>query len=139
MLLKSWDEKGTFDSFYFFLRVLNQSTQIYISDHNKLYKMFICSNIPAASAYGVYISQLIRYSRARDSYQDFLDRRLLLTRKLLNQWFLLVKLKSSLRTLCDRQQDLVDPLKTGGGGWSEHRWSGKVGSSCSASSTIVLL
>ena len=25
---------------------------------------FICSNIPAAPAYGIYISQLIRYSRA---------------------------------------------------------------------------
>ena len=25
---------------------------------------FLCSNIPAAPAYGVYISQLIRYSRA---------------------------------------------------------------------------
>jgi hypothetical protein len=35
---------------------------------------FICSNIPAAPAYGVYISQLIRYSRACGSYQDFLDR-----------------------------------------------------------------
>jgi hypothetical protein len=58
---------------------------------------FICSNIPAAPAYGVYISQLIRYSRACGSYQDFLDRGLLLTRKLLNQGFLLVKLKSSLR------------------------------------------
>ena len=57
---------------------------------------FICSNIPAASAYGVYISQLIRYSRACGSYQDFLDRGLLLTRKLLNQGFLLVKLKSSI-------------------------------------------
>jgi hypothetical protein len=40
---------------------------------------FICSNIPAAPAYGVYISQLIRYSRACGSYQDFLDRGLLLT------------------------------------------------------------
>jgi len=57
---------------------------------------FICSNIPAAPAYGVYISQLIRFSRACGSYQDFLDRRFLLTRKLLNQGFLLVKLKSSL-------------------------------------------
>jgi len=46
---------------------------------------FICSNIPAAPAYGVYISQLVRYSRACGSYQDFLDRGLLLTRKLLNQ------------------------------------------------------
>jgi hypothetical protein len=58
---------------------------------------FICSIIPAAPAYGVYISQLIRYSRACGSYQDFHDRGLLLTRKLLNKVFLLVKLKSSLR------------------------------------------
>jgi hypothetical protein len=48
---------------------------------------FICSNIPAAPACEVYISQLIRYSRACGSYQDFLDRGLLLTRKLLNQGF----------------------------------------------------
>jgi hypothetical protein len=60
--------------------------------------LFICSNIPAAPVYGVYIYQLIGYSSACGSYQDFLDRRLLLTRKLLNQGFLLVKLKSSLRT-----------------------------------------
>ena len=48
---------------------------------------FICSNIPAAPAYEVYISQLIRYSRACGSHQDVLDRGLLLTRKLLNQGF----------------------------------------------------
>ena len=58
---------------------------------------FMCSNIPAAPTHGVYISQLIRYPRACGSYQDFLARGLLLTRKLLNQGFLLVKLKSSLR------------------------------------------
>ena len=58
---------------------------------------FICSNIPAAPSYGVYLSQMIRHYIACGSYQDFLDRRLLLTRKLLNQGFLLVKLKSSLR------------------------------------------
>jgi len=34
---------------------------------------FICSNMPAAPVYGVYISQLIRYFRACGSYQDFLD------------------------------------------------------------------
>ena len=47
----------------------------------------IYSNIPTAPAYGVYISQLIRYSRACGSSQDFFDRWLLLTRKLLNQGF----------------------------------------------------
>ena len=50
-----------------------------------------------APACGVYISQLTRYSRACGSYQDFLDRGLLLTRKILNQGFLLIKLNSSLR------------------------------------------
>ena len=69
---------------------------------------FICSNIPAVPAYGVYLSQLIRYSRACGSYQDFLDRGLLLTRKLLNQGFLLVKLKSSHRKFYDHHHDLID-------------------------------
>ena len=41
---------------------------------------FICSNIPAAPAYGVYIAQLIRYSRACGSQKDFLNSWLLLTR-----------------------------------------------------------
>ena len=42
------------------------------------------------------------------SYQDFLDRGLLLTSKLLNQGFLLVKLKSSLRKFYSGHHDLVD-------------------------------
>jgi hypothetical protein len=44
---------------------------------------FIRSNTPAAPVYGVYISQLIQYSRA--SYQDVRDTWMLQTRKLLNQ------------------------------------------------------
>ena len=39
--------------------------------------------------------QLIQYSRACVSYHDFIDRGLLLTRKLLHQGLLVVKLKSS--------------------------------------------
>ena len=46
---------------------------------------YIRSNIPATPAYGVYISQLIWYSRACGSYQEFIDWGLLLTRKQLNQ------------------------------------------------------
>ena len=57
---------------------------------------FICSNIPAAPAHEVYTSQWIRYSRACNFYQDFLDRGLMLTRKLLNKGFPLIKLKSSI-------------------------------------------
>jgi hypothetical protein len=39
---------------------------------------FICSNIPAAPAYGINISQMMQYSRACGCH-DFLDRGLLLT------------------------------------------------------------
>ena len=47
-------------------------------------------------------------SRAYGSYQNFLDRGLILTRKLLNTGFQLVKLKSSLRKFNGRHHDLVD-------------------------------
>ena len=61
-----------------------------------------------------YVSQLIQYYRAYRAYRacgshyDFLDRGLLLTRKLLNQGFLVVKLKSSLRKFYGRHHDLVN-------------------------------
>jgi len=34
---------------------------------------FLNGNIPSSPAYGVYMSQLIRYSGACNSYQDFLN------------------------------------------------------------------
>jgi len=57
----------------------------------------------------VCISQLKRYSRAACSYYlDFLDRWLLLTRKLLNQGFLVAKLKSLLRRFYGYHHDLIN-------------------------------
>ena len=44
---------------------------------------FMCSNIPAVPAYGVYISELIRYCRACGSHHELLDRWMLLTMELL--------------------------------------------------------
>ena len=44
----------------------------------------MCSNIPASPAYGVYISQLIRYARASSNYCDFLKRHLHLRNRLLD-------------------------------------------------------
>jgi hypothetical protein len=58
---------------------------------------FISSNIPAAPAYGVYISQRIRYSRACAQYSDFLDRVQLLTQNLLKPGYVAPRLKSSLQ------------------------------------------
>jgi hypothetical protein len=62
-----------------------------------VYFPFICYKIETTPVYGIYNSQLIQFSRACGSYQDFLDRGLLKSRTLLNQGFLMVKLKSSLR------------------------------------------
>jgi hypothetical protein len=56
----------------------------------------------------IYISQLKRYSRACGSWQGFLGRGLLLTRRLRKQGFLLIKLRSSLQISYGRQHDLVD-------------------------------
>ena len=47
----------------------------------------MCSNIPASPAYGVYISQLIRYTRASSNYSDFLKRHLHLRNRLLDQGY----------------------------------------------------
>ena len=58
----------------------------------------ICRNIPAAPVYGVYI--LIGYSSDRGSNHDFLERRLVLKRKL--PMLPIVKLKSSLRKFYGR-------------------------------------
>jgi hypothetical protein len=44
--------------------------------------LFMCSNIPASPAYGVYISQLIRFARASSNYSDFLKRDLHLRNRL---------------------------------------------------------
>ena len=51
--------------------------------------------------------RILPFNRACGSYQDFLDIGLLLTRKLLNQWFLYVKLKSSLRKFYGHHHDLT--------------------------------
>jgi hypothetical protein len=68
----------------------------------------LCSNIPTAPVCGVYVSQLMQYFRACGCYQDFRDRGLLLTRKLLYQGFLLVKLRLSLPVFYGHHHDLVD-------------------------------
>ena len=36
---------------------------------------FLCSNVPLLPAYGVYVSQLIRYARACHAYDDFFKAR----------------------------------------------------------------
>lgn len=69
---------------------------------------FICGNIPSAPAYGVFISQLIRYARACRNYADFLYRARTLTNRLLEQGYVATRLKSSLQKFYGRHHELVD-------------------------------
>jgi hypothetical protein len=57
----------------------------------------MCSNIPDSPAYGVYISQLIRYARASSNYSDFLKRHLHLRNRLLDQGYAKIRLIRSLK------------------------------------------
>ena len=67
------------------------STRIYDKRDDFDFKIvnfpYLCSNIPSSPAYGVYISQLIRYSRACSHYHDFLQRCVVLTENLLKQGY----------------------------------------------------
>ena len=71
---------------------------------------FLSSNIPSGPAYGVYVSQLIRYAKAYAKYQDFVDRGKLLTTRLLTQGYRKPVL-STLRKFYGRHHDLVEPYK----------------------------
>ena len=66
---------------------------------------FLSSNIPSSPAYGVFISQLIRYARASFSYECFILRAVRLSNKLLGQGY--VKERLILRKFYGRYGDLI--------------------------------
>ena len=68
---------------------------------------FLSINIPSSSAYGVFISQLIRYVRACSSYECFILRAARLLYKLLGQIYVREHLKSSLGKFYGRYWDLI--------------------------------
>ena len=70
---------------------------------------FLSSNIPSALAFGVSVSQLIRYARASSNYQDFMERGKVLTTKLLSQWYQKTKLVATFKKFYGRHHDLVYP------------------------------
>ena len=68
---------------------------------------FLSSNIRSSPAYGVFISQLIRYARACSSYECFILRTARLWSKLFGQGYVMERLKSSLRKFYGRYGDLI--------------------------------
>jgi hypothetical protein len=80
------------------LALLGQiSTKIYDKRDHFNFKIInfpnMCINIPASPAYGVYISQLIRYARVSSIYSDFLKRHLHLRNRQLDQGYKKICLK----------------------------------------------
>ena len=72
---------------------------------------FMSSNIPSASAYGVYVSQLVRYARCCSSYSDFLIRHRALVKRLLSQGYKVNRLSNTFKKFYDRHTDLVGQYK----------------------------
>ena len=73
--------------------------------HHKL-SVLPSSNIPSSPAYGVFITQLIRYARACFFF-CFVMRARRLSSKLLKQGFLAERIKSSFRKFYGRYGDLI--------------------------------
>ena len=67
---------------------------------------FLSSNIPSSPAYGVIISQLIRYARTSSSYECFILSAVRLSNRLLGQGYVKERLRSSLRKFYGRYGDL---------------------------------
>ena len=68
---------------------------------------YMRSNIPCSPAYGVFISQLIRYSRACTDYYDFLSRCVTLTEKLLIQGYARPRLIKTFKKFYGRHHELM--------------------------------
>ena len=98
-------ESNTSASYLELLLSIGRDGQLYTSIYDKCDDfnfhitnfLFLSSNIPTSPAYGVFISQLIRYARACSSYGCFILRATRLSNKLLEQGYVKERLKSSLR------------------------------------------
>ena len=76
-------------------------------DFNIVNFPFLDGDVPRAPSYGIYISQLIRFSRACSSVGDFNSRNLILTEKLLKQGYRFHKLRKTFSKFYYRNLPLI--------------------------------
>ena len=74
---------------------------------------FLDRDIPCATSYGVYLSQLIRFARVSSHVADFKTRNQILTTQLLKQWYRYYKLRKEFSNFYRRHYDLVSKFNTG--------------------------
>ena len=113
--IKDTTESTTYDSYLDFLLLIRRDGKLHTSIYDKRDDFnshitnfpFLSSNIPSSPAYGVFISQLIRYARVCSSYECFILRARRLSSKLLKQGYLVERLKSSFRKVYGRYGDHI--------------------------------
>ena len=113
--IKDTTESNTSASYLDLLLSIGRDGQLYTSLYDKRDDFnfhiknfpFMSSNIPSSPAYGVFISQLIRYARASSSFECFILRAVRLSNKLLGQGYVKECLRSSLRKFYGRYRDLM--------------------------------
>jgi hypothetical protein len=100
--------------FFLILRVKGHLNDLLIDDYN-FKRVTLRWLLPterdteiASPAYGVYISQLIRYAKASSNYSDFLTRHPHLRNRILDQGYEKIRLIRSLKKFIFRYQDLVE-------------------------------
>ena len=75
--------------------------------------LFLSSKIQSSPAYGIFISQLIRYARDCSSYECFiLGAVRLSSNKLLGQGYVKERMKSSLKKFYGRYGDLTNNMRS---------------------------
>ena len=68
---------------------------------------FLDGGVPRSPSYGVYISQLIRFARVCSNVDDFNNRNLFLTAKLLKQGYRYHKIRNAFSKFYHRRSELI--------------------------------
>ena len=68
---------------------------------------FLDGDIPRSTSYGLYISQLIRFARECSNVEDFNNRNLFLTAKLLKQGYKYHKIRKAFSKFYHRHSELI--------------------------------
>ena len=113
--IKDTTESNTSASYLDLLLSIGRDGQLHTSLYDKRDNFnfhitncpFLSSNIPSSPAYGVFISQLIRYARASSSYECFILRAVRLPNKLFGQGYVKERLRSYLRKFYGRYGDFI--------------------------------
>ena len=69
---------------------------------------FLDGDVPRSPSYGVYISQLVRFARVCSNVNDFNNRNLFLTGKLLKQGYRYHKIRKAFSKFYHRHLELID-------------------------------